>query len=78
MTQTQNEKILLGKWHLGKMIKSKYLINIGLPHTLNLFLTKSHIYTLSAKHSKIKLSRPVHIIEVPKRKKENQTQYSKR
>ena len=38
------------------MIKSKYLINIGLPHTLNLFLTKSHIYTISAKNSKIKLS----------------------
>lgn len=33
------------------------------------FFKKSHIHTISAKHSKIKLSRPVHIIEVPKRKK---------
>ena len=72
MTQTQNEEILLGKWHLGKIIKSKDLINIASV----CFLKKSHIHTISAKHSKIKLSRPLHIIEVPKREKKKRIRFN--
>lgn len=43
-------------------------------YSLSLFFKKkSHIHTISAKHSKIKRSRPVHIIEVPKREKKRES-----